>query len=301
MDPQPDLEESGGSWQYCYMSLQLTDIWRYPVKSCRGERLAEAVVEPWGLAGDRRWMIVDGAGDPVTGRECPPLVLVAPRVEGGKITLASPGLHEVTVPVPFGADLVPVNVWGSDLLATLADAAASMWLTGIIGEPVRLVYLDDPTRRAADPKYSLDIDRVSFADGYPLLLTTEESLDAVNGWIAEGPRAAEGPVPMRRFRPSVVVSGAPAWAEDGWRRLRIGPVTFRAVKGCDRCVFTTIDPDTAVKGQEPLFALARHRRWDNKVWFGVNLIPDTPDIPDIPDAPSHEALIRLGDPVEILD
>ena len=138
------------------------------------------------------------------------------------------------------------------------------------------MYLDDPTRRPTNPAYSLDGDRVSFADGYPLLLTSEESLDALNDWIAEGPRAAEGPVPMRRFRPSVVVSGAPAWAEDGWRRLRIGPVTFRAVKGCDRCVLTTVDPDTAAKGHEPLFALARHRRWDGKIWFGVNLIPDAP-------------------------
>ena len=274
------------------MSLQLTGIWRYPVKSCRGEQLSEAVVEPWGLAGDRRWMIVDGAGDPVTAREHPRLVLVEPLVESGKITLASPGLPEVTVPVPSGADLVPVSVWESDLLASPADDEASAWLTGIIGEPSRLVYLDDPTRRATNPAYSRDGDRVSFADGYPLLLTSEESLDAVNGWIAEGPRPAEGPIPMRRFRPNVVVSGAPAWAEDGWRRLRIGPVAFRAVKGCDRCVFTTIDPDTAVKGHEPLFALARHRRWDGKIWFGVNLIPDSP-------APG--ALIRPGDPVEILD
>jgi hypothetical protein len=274
------------------MSLQLTDVWRYPVKSCRGERLAEAAVEPWGLAGDRRWMIVDSAGDAVTARECPPLVLVSPRVEEGKLTLASPGLPEVTVPVPSGGDLVPVNVWGSDLLATPADDAAATWLAGIIGEPARLVYLDDPTRRAIKPEYSLDTDRVSFADGYPLLLTSEQSLDALNGWIAEGPRAAEGPVSMLRFRPSVVVAGAPAWAEDTWRRLRIGQVTFRAVKGCDRCVFTTIDPDTAAKGHEPLFALARHRRWDGKVWFGVNLIPDVP---------SADALIRKGDPVEILD
>ena len=274
------------------MSFRLTEIWRYPVKSCRGEQLTEAVVEPWGLAGDRRWMIVDGAGDQVTAREYPPLVLVTPRVESGKITLASPGLPEVTVPVPSGTDLVPVNVWGSDLVASPADDEASVWLTGIIGEPVRLVYLDDPTRRPTNPEYSLDSDRVSFADGYPLLLTTEESLDAVNGWIAEGPRAAEGPIPMRRFRPSVVVSGAPAWAEDGWRRLRIGPVTFRVAKCCDRCVFTTIDPDTAAKGHEPLFVLARHRHWDGKIWFGVNLIPDSP----APDAP-----IRPGDPVEILD
>ena len=274
------------------MSLQLTGIWRYPVKSCRGEQLSEAVVEPWGLAGDRRWMIVDGAGDPVTAREHPRLVLVEPLVESGKITLASPGLPEVTVPVPSGADLVPVSVWESDLLASPADDEASAWLTGIIGEPSRLVYLDDPTRRATNPAYSRDGDRVSFADGYPLLLTSEESLGAVNGWIAEGPRPSEGPIPMRRFRPSVVISGAPAWAEDGWRRLRIGAVTFRAAKGSDRCVFTTIDPDTAAKGHEPLFALARHRRWDGKIWFGVNLIPDDPD---------PGAVIRPGDPIEILE
>jgi hypothetical protein len=194
--------------------------------------------------------------------------------------------------VPSGAGLVPVSVWGHDLLASPADDAASLWLTGIVGEPVRLVYLDDPTRRATNPDYSQDGDRVSFADGYPLLLTSEASLDGVNEWIAEGSKAAEGPVPMRRFRPSVVVSGAPAWAEDGWRRLRIGAVTFRVAKGCDRCVFTTIDPDTAAKGHEPLFALARHRNWDNKVWFGVNLIPD---------APPPGALIRTGDPIEILE
>jgi uncharacterized protein YcbX len=101
---------------------------------------------------------------------------------------------------------------------------------------------------------------------------------------------------MRRFRPSVVVSGAPAWAEDGWRRLRIGAVTFRSVKGCDRCVLTTVDPDTAAKGHEPLFALARHRRWDGKVWFGVNLIPDL-----TPGAPPPGALIRPGDPIEVLE
>ena len=185
-----------------------------------------------------------------------------------------------------------MSVWASDLVAAPAGDEAAAWLTKVIGEPVRLVYLDDPTRRPTNPKYSRDTDRVSFADGYPLLLTSEESLDAVNGWIAEGPRPAEGPIPMRRFRPSVVVSGAQAWAEDGWRRLRIGPVTFRAAKGCDRCVFTTIDPDTAAKGHEPLFALARHRRWDGKIWFGVNLIPDNP---------APDALIRPGDPVEILE
>ena len=274
------------------MSLQLTDIWRYPIKSCRGERLSAAVVEPWGIAGDRRWMVVDADGAPVTAREYPQMLLVTPRLGGGLITLSSPEMPDLTVPVPSGQDLVPVSVWASDLTAAPAGDEAATWLTKVIGDPVRLVYLDDPTRRPTNPAYSEADDRVSFADGYPLLLTTEESLSALNGWIAEGTKAAEGPVPMRRFRPSVVVSGAPAWAEDDWRRLRIGPVTFRAAKGCDRCVMTTVDPDTAAKGHEPLFALARHRRWNNKVWFGVNLIPDDP---------SPDALVRPGDPVEILD
>ena len=97
---------------------------------------------------------------------------------------------------------------------------------------------------------------------------------------------------MTRFRPSVVVAGAPAWAEDGWGGLRIGAVTFRVAKGSDRCVFTTIDPDTAEKGKEPLATLARHRRWDGKVWFCINLIPD---------APPPGATITVGDPVTILE
>jgi uncharacterized protein len=275
------------------MSVQLTSIWRYPVKSCRGEQLTGAVVEPWGLAGDRRWMAVDETGKFLTAREHPGMVLIEPRLNGTEsITLSAPDRADLTVAVPSGADLVPVQVWGSSLAAASADDKADAWLTEVIGVPARLVYLDDPTRRPTNPDYSQPGDRVSFADGYPLLLTSEESLDALNGWIAEGPRAAEGPVPMRRFRPNVIVAGAPAWAEDGWRRLRIGPVAFRNVKGCGRCVLTTVDPDTAAKGHEPLFALAKHRRWDNNVWFGVNLIPDDPD---------PAAVIRPGDPVEILD
>lgn len=276
------------------MSLQLAGIWRYPVKSCRGEQLAEARVEPWGLAGDRRWMVVDQAGNPVTAREHPRMLLITPGLDAGgdKITLSSPDLPDLVVPVPSGAELVLASVWGDDLLASPAGDDAAAWLSGIIGEPVRLVYLDDPTRRPIRPDYSDPGDRVSLADAFPLLLTTEESLVSLNGWIAEGSRAAEGPVPMRRFRPSVVVSGAAAWAEDGWRRLRIGPVTFRSVKGCDRCVMTTINPDTAAKGHEPLTTLARHRRWDGKVWFGVNLIPDSP---------GPDALLHPGDPIEILE
>ena len=274
------------------MSLTVTGLYRYPVKSCRGEQRVTAPVEPWGLAGDRRWMIVDRSGEVVTAREYPRLVLVTPFLTGGGIRLTGPDGPDLTVHAPAGDKLIPVAVFQSRLLAAPAGAAADAWFSSAIGEPVRLVYLDDPTRRRPNPDYSRDGDRVSFADGYPLLLTTESSLAALNEAIAAGPRATEGPLPMRRFRPSVVVAGAGPWAEDGWRRLRIGEVTFRAVKGCDRCVLTTIDPDTAATGKEPIATLARTRRWDGKVWFGVNLIPDDP-------RPGHS--IRVGDPVQVLE
>ncbi|HEY1698691.1 MAG TPA: MOSC N-terminal beta barrel domain-containing protein [Trebonia sp.] len=276
--------------------MNVTGLYRYPVKSCRGERLGAAEVEPWGLAGDRRWMLVDEDGTVVTAREYPSLVLVTPTADHGKkeIRFSTPGLPELAVSFPEAdGNLVPVNVWNSHLVAALADAASAEWFTKITGRPTRLVYLDDPTRRLVNPEHSRGTDRVSFADGYPLLLTSEASLAQLNDWILEGPRSEEAPVAMTRFRPSAVIDGAAPWAEDSWHRIRIGDVSFRVAKACDRCVFTTIDPDTAEKGREPLVTLARHRRWDGKIWFGMNLIPDL--------APGAPGTLRAGDRVEVLD
>jgi uncharacterized protein len=273
------------------MSLVVADLYRYPVKSCRGQQLREVPVEPWGLAGDRRWMVTDLSGEVVTARERRTMLLVTPHLRDGALLLTRPGRPDLTVPVPSGDDLIPVTVGDSKLLAAPASASADAWFSEVIGEPARLVYLDDPTRRPANPAYSRPDDRVSFADGYPLLLTAESSLGDLNDAIRAGPRAFEGPLAMRRFRPSVVVAGTAPWAEDAWRLLRIGDAVFRAVKGCDRCVMTTVDPDTAVSGQEPIATLARFRRWDGKVWFGVNLIPDSPQ---------RGVAIRVGDPVEVM-
>jgi uncharacterized protein YcbX len=267
----------------------LTAINRYPVKSCRGQSLRTATVEAWGLAGDRRWMIVDAAGEPVTAREHPRLVLVRPEFTGAGLRVSSPDLDDLVVGVPDGRELVEVSVWGGPFLAAPARTGHE-WFSKVVGEPVRLVYLDDPTRRATNPEFSSASDRVSFADGYPLLLATEESLAAVNDLVAAGPNAHEGLLPMTRFRPSVVVCGAPAWAEDGWRRIRIGTAVFRAVKGCDRCVLTLVHPETAVTGKEPIATLARHRSWDGKTWFGMQLIPETPG-----------ATITVGADVETLE
>jgi len=273
------------------VTVTLSGIYRYPVKSCRREELLHAEVEPWGLAGDRRWMIVDAGGSRVTAREYAQLVLVDARLDGSGLWLRAPGRPELVVKAP-DAELVSVDVHGNRLVATPAAPDAHAWFSELLGAPARLVYLDDPTRRRPSPNFSAPDDRVSFADAYPLLIASLDSLAALNLAIAAGARAAEGPLPITRFRPNLVVSGAPAWAEDGWRRLRIGSVTFRAVKGCDRCVMTLIDPETGAKGKEPIATLSRVRRWDGATWFGTQLIPDSP-------APGNT--VRVGDPVEILE
>jgi uncharacterized protein len=255
--------------------ISVTTVNRFPVKSCQGHSVDRAVVEPWGLAGDRRWMIVDEAGAAITAREVHRLLLVRPEPDADGILLTSPDAPPLHVRTPDASQLTTVDVWGSIVQATPAGDQADTWFTKVVGTSARLVYLDDPTRRPTNPERTRPDDRVSFADGYPLLLTTEDSLTALNDHIAAGRLADEGPLPMIRFRPSIVVRGAPAWAEDDWRRIRIGEVEFRIVKGCDRCVMTTIDPVTAISGKEPIASLARHRRWDGKTWFGVNLVPDT--------------------------
>lgn len=271
-------------------SVTLTGIRRYPVKSCRGEVLQSAVVEPWGLAGDRRWMLVDETGLVVTARRYPRLLLVTPSLTDGGLLLTAPGPDPLTVSVPHGDTLISVNVWGAPFDASAASEEASAWFSQVTGRQVRLVFLDDPTRRRTDPLHSREQDRVSLADAYPMLLASEESLAALNAWVAAGSRAFEGPVEMTRFRPNLVVSGASAWAEDTWRRVRVGGTTFRAVKACDRCALTLVDPNTAAKSKEPLFSLARHRQWDHKTWFAINLIPDQPG-----------GRLQVGDELQVLD
>jgi uncharacterized protein len=273
------------------VGLTLTTIYRYPVKSCRRDEMQQAEVEPWGLTGDRRWMLVDDEGAVVTARECRSLLSVIPVLDGTALRLYAPGRSSLTIKVPEG-ELAPVTVWSSQLDAMPAAPEAHVWFSQVAGMSLRLVYLDDPLRRRLNPQFSEAGDRVSFADGYPLLLASEASLACLNRWIAEGTRASDGPLPMTRFRPNVVVGGAAPWAEDGWRRLRIGDVTFRAVKGCDRCVMTMIDPETLTTTKEPIATLARYRRWDGATWFGMNLIPD---------GATAGATIRVGGPVEILE
>jgi uncharacterized protein YcbX len=272
--------------------LHLSELRRYPVKSCRGQQLETAVVEPWGLAGDRRWMLVDDTGETVTAREHAQMLLVRPRLRAdGGLEASAPDQDDLVVPPTTDGRVVEVTVFHrTPFGATEAGHEADAWFSKMLGESVRLVHADDPNRRQANPEFAGPGVPMHFGDAYPLLVTTEASLAALNELIAAGPQADEGPLPMVRFRPNLVVAGGLPWAEDGWRRIRVGEAEFRVVKGCDRCAIPTTDDETAVRRKEPTYTLAQHRRWDGAVWFGMNLVPATPG-----------ATLHVGDEVEILD
>ncbi|MFF3937132.1 MOSC domain-containing protein [Streptomyces phaeofaciens] len=270
-------------------NAELLSIHIHPVKAFRGQSPREAVVEPWGLAGDRRWALIDDGGKVVTQRQQPRLALAAAELlPGGGLRLSAPGLEPLTVAVPEPGDTVSMEIFRDKVEGVPADTAAHAWCSAHLGAEVRLVHMDDPaTRRPVDPEYALPGETVTFADGYPLLVTSVASLDALNTLIARGDHAGEGPLPMNRFRPNVVVAGTGPWAEDGWSRVRIGEVAFRVAKMCGRCVVTTTDQTTAGRGKEPLYSLARHRRIDGKLVFGQNLVP------------LSRGTIRVGDPVHV--
>lgn len=272
----------------------LRSVHVHPVKALRGFSPAQAEVEPWGLAGDRRWTVVDTAGKVVTQRQHARLALAsAALLPDGGVTLSAPGCETLTVEVPDprrGTPTITVEIFGDLVEALPADPAADTWFSAYLESEVRLVHMDDPARRRpVDPDVALPGETVSFADGFPLLVTTTSSLDALNSLIAQGDHADEGPLPMNRFRPNVVIDGTAPWAEDGWRRLAIGEVTFRVPKSCGRCVVTTTDQETAERGKEPLRTLALHRRDGSRLIFGQNLVPE------------RRGVIKVGDPVEILD
>jgi uncharacterized protein len=256
--------------------MRIASLHTYPIKGCRRLDHAAAAVEPWGLAGDRRWMIVDAGGVGITQRIVPALALLTVRPRPGGLTVSAPDRPDLDVAEPVDGPAEQVRVFRSSRPVPARMAADAGWFRGCLGREARLVWLGDPTVRPVG-EYGRDGDRVSFADGFPMLLTSTASLDALNDWLLE---EGEKPVPMTRFRPNLVVTGAPAWAEDAWvgGRLRIGGVPVRAAKPCDRCLVTTIDQDTAEVGREPLRILGRYRRFAEGLMFGINLIPDGPGV-----------------------
>ena len=254
-------------------------LYVYPIKSCRGLRVPEWAVGARGFVADRRWMIVDAAGQFVTQREHPRLALVDVALAGNELRLDAPRAGELALPLADeSGEPREVRVW-QDRALGLAHERGSAWFSRYLGAAHELVYMPDRHRRQVNPARAEPGDLVGFADAYPFMAISEASLAALNARL-------EVPVQMERFRPNIVIAGAAPFAEDGYTRVRIGEISFRGPKRCERCVVTTIDPRTAERGPEPLRTLAKFRLQDHKVWFGMNLIHD------------HPGVLRVGDRVE---
>ncbi len=268
--------------------LRLSGLYIYPVKSCAAVVLDGAEVENLGLAHDRRWMLVEAeTGKFITGRECPELVLLhATITSDGALELSAVSPRVLALRTVSGsAQRRQVRVWGDDVIAAVADADTNQALSNWLGRSVELVHFDAESQRILDQKYAQATDQTAFADGYPLMLISQASLDVLNSKLMP-------PITMRRFRPNLVVAGEiAAHAEDSWQRVQIGAAVFDVVKPCIRCIFTTVDPDLGARDPsgEPLNTLKNYRRMPKGISFGMNLIPRNPG-----------AIIRVGDMLSVL-
>ena len=265
--------------------LVLAGIAIYPLKSGAGIDLDAGDVEPCGLRGDRRWMVIDSAGVCVTARERPQLVRIRAETTGKGLRIEMRDRGPLTVRYPdAGSRAAQVWIWGQACRALDAGDAAARWMSDALDKPVRLVAMDDRAKRRPDPDCTRPEDEVSFADCYPVLAIGRGSLDDLNA-------RTPAPVSMRRFRPNLVISGGAPYVEDDWRRIRIGSVEFEGVENCERCELPTVDPDTGIPDskREPMRTLARYRRRaTGGVFLGQNLVP------------RGAGTVRVGDRVVVL-
>ncbi len=264
------------------MSIRLSGLYRYPVKSLRGESLDTMTIGPRGPEYDRHWMLVNEAGRFLTQREFPRMALVRPEIRETGLRLQAPGMFELDVPADSEQEM-SVQLWRDSCTARVMNPAADQWLSDFLGVSCRLVYLPEEQVRQVDQQYAAAEDQVGFADGFPFLLISQASLDDLNQRMGRT-------LPMERFRPNLVVEGCEAYAEDTWKRIRIGDIEFRVVKPCSRCVIPTVNPQTGEReGNEPLKTLMSYRKEGNNVYFGQNLIHDA------------QGELQTGAAVEILE
>lgn len=246
----------------------VTELWVYPVKSLGGIRVDEAEIHPAGFRWDRRWMVVDSQGRFLTRRTEAAMCRIGVALEGESFRLSADGFGDVTMPIEVdGPPELEVLVWGSQVQAVPGPAPASAWLEAVLGRSCRLVYQPAGSLRPVNPEFGRAGDVVSFADGYPVMLTTESSVADLAA------RVPDVIMTTTRFRPNIVVSGSTAYAEDGWTRVHIGAAQFDHVKPCERCVVVDTDPESGARSDGVLAELARYRRWRGGVRFGVNLVP----------------------------
>jgi uncharacterized protein YcbX len=229
-------------------------------------------------------MLVDGDGTFLSQRTVPRMALIEVRDDAAVLTCRAPGMHPLVVPVPdaVGSTTLTAAVWDDSVTVVAAGVEPDAWFSEFLRRRCRLVHQPDCAVRLVTPAYSRPGDQVSLADAFPLLLIGQESLDELNTRLDKR-------ITIDRFRPNVVVSGATPYAEDRWRRIRIGRVECELPKPCARCAVPAVDPETAAVGVEPTRTLATYRMFDGKVLFGMNALP------------RNRGTLSVGDPVVVLE
>lgn len=267
----------------------LSAIYIYPIKSLAGIALKEARLEKRGLANDRRWMLIDQNGRFLSQREIPRMALLKPSLSASHLIIedTQQQMPPLLLDLNFSetTPLRQVTVWDDQVQALSIGQEADDWFSRALGFSCSLVAMPETSLRQVDLAYAQHGDITSFSDGFPYLLANQNSLEDLNSRLTE-------PISMIRFRPNLVVSGPPAWAEDHWQSFVIGSFRFRSTKPCARCQIPCIDPDTGLVGKEPSRTMATFRQWNNKIYFGLNACLDRESIHgELP-------IIRVGDAIE---
>ena len=248
--------------------VTVTDLFVYPLKSARAVPKTELRATETGFEWDRQWMLVDAKGVFLSQRTHPQLARIVPSVTDSALVLNTPGLSPLTVPFTAIGEPLAVRVHADRCLGIDQGNAAAGWTSEAVGQPVRLVRVPPRTERLANPKFAGSTPApMGFADGYPILICNEASLEDLNARMPER-------IPMERFRPNIVLSGLPAWAEDRIDTLSIGALTLRLVKPCTRCTIPSHDQRTGALSTDPAPVL-RTFRFDRVllgVTFGENAV-----------------------------
>lgn len=263
--------------------ITVSSLIYYPIKACRGFEVQSAKVERMGLQHDRRMMVVTPDGRFLTQRDHPRFALVTPKLNDGTLELSAPNYDSIQLGIQTTGSPIQVSVWSSKGVQAIDQGEeAAAWFSDWLGTEVRLVHFADGYIRRVNAEYAVNQDdHTGFADGYPILLVSEEGLQDLNSRL-------ETPVPMNRFRPNIVVRGSEPYAEDTWNRIRAGGVELAVVKPCARCEVTTIDKNTLETSKEPLKTLGKYRKHKLGAIFGQNVIP------------LKDGILQVGMTVEVL-
>ena len=268
--------------------MHVTSLFIYPVKSLRGFAAPTADVDALGFVGDRRFLVVDANNQFLTQRTLPQMALIETALTARDLILRAPHGGSCAVPLRASApaELLSVRVWKSEgLIVEDCGVEVAVWLSEALRHPVKLVRIGEKFSRPVLKSAGQTGDLFNFSDSCPFMILSEASLADLNARLDE-------PLPVNRFRPSFVVNGCDAFAEDTWTRFRIGTVDFRTAGPCARCIVTTTNQLTGERGKEPLRTLAMYRRAPDDptdVNFGQNLIHET-----------KSGTVRVGDAVELL-